>query len=70
VERVVLNALATKTAVAHLTFNIEQALVRDVRNLGPSAVCLRIVFGEADTPLANAKDEMHRFRDHELFPSV
>jgi hypothetical protein len=43
VERVVLNALATKTRL------------RDARNLAPSAVGLHIVFGEADPPLANAK---------------
>jgi len=34
---------------------MEEALVRDARNLAPSAVGLRIVFGEADPPLANAK---------------
>jgi len=38
-----------------LTFNIEEALVRDARNLAPSALGLRIVFGEADPSLANAR---------------
>jgi hypothetical protein len=38
-----------------LTFNIEEALVHDATNLAPPAVGLRIVFGEANPPLANAK---------------
>jgi hypothetical protein len=55
VEGVVPQRVATKNALYHLTFNIVEALVHDATNLAPPAVGLRIVFGEADPPLANAK---------------
>ena len=49
--------VGNKTQFCHLTYNIEEALVRDATNLAPSAVGLRIVFEEADPPLADVKVE-------------
>src|SRR5205823_1125749 len=59
--------IVNQNAVCHLTFDIEEALVRDARNLAPSAVGLRIVFGEAD-PSSKRKVERIVFAITTFFP--
>src|SRR5439155_1084093 len=48
-------AKVLSNALSNLQMAFVEALVRDARNLAPSALGLRIVFGEADPSLANAR---------------
>jgi hypothetical protein len=65
VERVVLNALATKARFASRRLISSKPWSATLEIVGLRAIGSRIVFGKDDPPLANAKVELI-VRDHEL----